>query len=45
MLEQQPWMRSEKKELPEYACGVSSANHVAVKDEAKRSVRREVAGF
>lgn len=35
MLEQWPWMRSEKKELPEEACGLSSANHVAVKEEAK----------
>jgi len=45
MLERQPWRRSEKKELPEKdACGVSSANYVAAKQEAKQSVRREVAG-
>lgn len=35
VLAQQPWMRSEEKELPEDACGVSSANHIAVKEEAK----------
>lgn len=45
MLEKQLWMRSEKKELPEDACGLSSANHVAVKEQVKQSFRREVAGF
>lgn len=33
-----------RKELPEDACGVSSANHIAVREEAKWSVSREVAG-
>lgn len=32
MLEQQPWMRSEKEELPEDARSFSPADHVAVKE-------------